>query len=267
VSTIYLDRRAWGARTDIPRLGGPEDPRGNWGLVPRSRRTHIINHHTVVIDHDATPNLWETLDEVKAKMRQLQTIRPNLGMDVPYNFVWFLMTNLDLIICEGRGHDRWGAHTAGLDDNGDYNNGAGIGIAGEGNFETYARDIGPWIPVLSAFYGELRETMLNLGSLHPIGADTYGHQNFANTACPGWHIYTRLPEIKIPLPQEEDTEMQPYLAWDLDRKRVYYVGPWGASWLTDARDVETLKERHGEIQVALHESTINSIKSGQRAPA
>lgn len=209
MSLIYLSREAWGARTDIPRLGGPEDPRGDWGLVPRTRRTHIINHHTVVCDQDATPNLWESLTEVKARMVQLQTIRPDLGDDVPYNFVWFAMADRSLLICEGRGYDRWGAHTAGKDDNDDWHNGAGIGIAAEGNFENYASDITPWMPALSSFYGHLRETMPNLGSLSPVRADTYGHIDFAQTACPGWHIYSRLPEIKIPTTEDED--MKPYL--------------------------------------------------------
>src|SRR3990170_1011537 len=116
---IYLSRGAWGARTDIPRLGN---------LVSSDRRTHVIIHHTVIIDNDATPDLWETLDEVKLKMRQLQTIRPDLGLDVPYSLVVFLMTDGDIIVCEGRGYDRDGAHTYG-------HNTDGIGVALEGNFD------------------------------------------------------------------------------------------------------------------------------------
>ena len=78
----YLTRAEWGANTSLPRLGAS---------VPRSERTEAIIHHTVIIDSDATKNLWTNLAEVKAKMRQLQVIRPDLGMDVPYNFVMFLM--------------------------------------------------------------------------------------------------------------------------------------------------------------------------------
>ena len=70
----YVDRVGWGARTDIPRLGNK---------VARNIRTHVIIHHTVIIDSDATPNLWETESEVFEKMKRLQTIRPDLGDDVP----------------------------------------------------------------------------------------------------------------------------------------------------------------------------------------
>ncbi len=155
----YYERDEWGARTDIPRLGGPEDPRRTGSgyrrrLVPRDRRTHIIQHHTVIIDDDATPNLWETTAEVFRKMRQLQTIRPDLGLDVPYNFVGFLMAAsypAMLIICEGRGFDRSGAHTAGQAADGSWHNVSGLALALEGNFEL-GGNISPWMADISAFW-------------------------------------------------------------------------------------------------------------------
>lgn len=79
------------------------------------------------------------------------------------------------------------------------------------------------------------------------------------TACPSGRMQNLWEQI-----EREDVEMQPYLAWDLDRQRIYYIGPWGASWITDASDVEALKERHGEVKIVLHKSTIESIRNGQR---
>src|SRR3989304_1394121 len=78
----YADRTGWGASLGFPRLGFH---------VPRRTRTHVIIHHTVVVDPDATPNLWDTENTVFGRMVQLQTFRPDFGLDVPYTFVIFLM--------------------------------------------------------------------------------------------------------------------------------------------------------------------------------
>ena len=116
----FVDRRGWGASAAHPRLGNQ---------VSRAARSHVIIHHTVMPDGDSSPNLWETDAEVFAMMRRLQTVRPDLGLDVPYNFVVFLMRNAtEIIICEGRGEDRSGAHTKG-------HNTHGIGVCFAGEFE------------------------------------------------------------------------------------------------------------------------------------
>jgi hypothetical protein len=194
-SLLYLTRRDWGALTSIPRLGWP---------VAKALRTHGIMHHTVVIDDDATPNLWESMGEVEDKMRQLQTIRPDLGDDVPYNHVGFLMDSR-LVVCEGRGEDRTGAHTHG-------HNTAGMALALEGNFEL-ARDIGPWVPAISRWWGWLKyeRGMDNLGSVSPAGAAVFGHQDFRDpndrdtwTACPGSQVMARIREIAFAQEEEDD---------------------------------------------------------------
>ena len=69
----YLSRREWGADTGLARLGGH---------YPGDEPTEAIMHHTVIIDNDATPNRWESAAEIIPKMRQLQKIRPDLGLDV-----------------------------------------------------------------------------------------------------------------------------------------------------------------------------------------
>jgi hypothetical protein len=199
---LYMDRREWGADATLPRLGYP---------VPRDRRTHAIMHHTVVIDDDATPNLWESHDEIKAKMRQLQTIRPDLGLDVPYNDVAFLMRGGKLVVCEGRGQDRTGAHTKG-------HNTEGYALAVEGNFEL-ARDIGPWVAAFSQWWGWLKydRGMRNLGVVTPDQGVIFGHKDFRDpydtdtwTACPGTQIMARIEQITLeatmPQPTAEDIQ-------------------------------------------------------------
>jgi hypothetical protein len=190
----YYSRKEWGARTDIPRLGYS---------VNRLDRTELIFHHTVIIDNDATPNFWETLSEVFAKMRQLQTIRPDLGLDVPYSLVIFFMADGTLVVCEGRGLDRTGAHTYA-------HNTRGIGVAGEGNFELPA-NLGGYAPLLSRLAGWLKIDMgmENLGSSHPTsgpnaGAIAFGHRDFTATSCNGANFYKIIPSLTFAKGEEDD---------------------------------------------------------------
>jgi hypothetical protein len=189
----YVDRAGWSARQDKPRIGH---------RIPREDRTHVIIHHTVIVDNDATPNLWETENEIFKKMRQLQTVRPDLGEDVPYNFVVFLMNTVPTLIfvCEGRGEDRSGAHTKG-------HNTTGIGISIEGNFESFPVDFGPYVPLISLFLGWLKfdpngpnyggpyEPMRNLGQLAPSGRQVFAHRDFKSTNCPGKFVRTHLRQF------------------------------------------------------------------------
>ena len=244
---VYLSRAGWGASSVYPRRGY---------IVPKGRRTHLIQHHIVAVDNDATRNIWETEAEVKQMMRRLQTIRPDLGLDVPYNYVFFGMANGDLYVCEGRGEDRTGAHTKG-------HNTEGIGCAWAGNFEDFpfARR---YIRPASAFFGWLKyeRGMANLGTVHPPDRDTFGHRDFATTACPGGHLYTQIRSFTF-YREEDDDDMKPYLAWDINKQRVYYVGGWGAAWIVDAADVAKLKELHGITDlVPLHASTLASLNRG-----
>lgn len=194
---MYLTRDAWHARPDLPRLGHPVD---------RSARTHVIFHHTTIIDSDFTANLWETEAEVSERMQQLQTARPDLGNDVPYNFVMFLMNTLrpTIYVCEGRGEDRTGAHTKG-------HNTAGIGIALQGNFQMQM-NMNRYVPLISLFLGWLKfnpngpgygpyPPMSNLGQLRPFNRDVFAHQDFAATDCPGSSLIAVLGNIRFTSPR------------------------------------------------------------------
>lgn len=183
---IVISRAEWGARTDLPRLGD---------LVDKTRRTRVFIHHTVVVDNDATKNEFENLEEVRPAMRVLQTVRrQDLGADVPYSFVGFCMTNGDLLLCEGRGLNRSGAHTRGR-------NVSALGIALQGNFE----DMPPpahfdaQLTALGNWLRGLRENdgFVNLGANHPLGRDVFGHRDTSATACPGKHTFERLKLIRF----------------------------------------------------------------------
>lgn len=180
---IFVSRNDWGPNTNLPRLGG---------MVDRKARTHVIIHHTVTPERDATPNLWESESNIFKCMRRLQTIRPDLGFDVPYNFVAFFFGEKGLYICEGRGEDRSGAHTKG-------HNTAGIAVSFAGNFddgEGGVQNIDDRVTLLSYFLGWLKHdpshpsygtypAMPSLGSLRPKDRNVFFHRDFKNTACPG----------------------------------------------------------------------------------
>ena len=95
---------------------------------------------------------------------------------------------------EGRGLDRSGAHTQG-------HNTKGIGISFQGNFElkpppthfdAQLAALGNWLRTLRE-----QEGFVNLGSETPAGRDVWGHQDVKSTACPGRHLFDKLPLIRF----------------------------------------------------------------------
>ena len=194
---VYADREAWDADPAYPRKGY---------RVARDRRTHVIIHHTVMPDSsDSSPNLWETEKEAFTKMRKLQTVRPDLGMDVPYNFIAFLMArSAKIMICEGRGEDRSGAHTKG-------HNSTGIAISFAGDFENQpisGYEIARRMFLISYFLGWLRygpshpdygkyKPMKNLGDMRPQDRMIFSHQDFKKTACPGKKLLPYIAQVSF----------------------------------------------------------------------
>ncbi len=219
-----LFRADWGARTDLPRLGV---------VLPPAVATEAIMHHTVIIDQDATPNRWESVSEVIIKMRQLQTIRPDLGLDVPYSYVAFLMRyshKLGLILCEGRGPYRRGAHTK-------WHNVTGRAVAIEGNTEI-GLPIDPYAAHLSHAWGWIKDEygLINLGNVTPgRGGIVYGHTDFRRdddrstwTACPGQGMMAVIDQLTLTrweasVPLEED---------DMITHKLLFQGiPFSLTWL------------------------------------
>ncbi len=199
----YLSRDEWGADPALPRLGE---------VRPASEPTEAIQHHTVISDTDDTPLFWESVAEVIPAMQRLQTIRPNLGLDVPYSFVGFLMQYAHkpgLIICEGRGAYRRGAHTK-------YHNRTGRAMAIQGN--TMGEDVSASTEMLGWGWGWIKDHfgLVNLGTTRPARAEMFGHRDFRRdddtttwTVCPGDGAYNALPAIRIDRwqPAQEDEEM------------------------------------------------------------
>ena len=192
----YVARKGWGADTSIPRLGE---------MVPRKDRTHVFAHHTVIVDNDSTPNIWEDEAEIFASMRRLQKVRPDLGLDVPYNFVVFLTTlNDGIYVCEGRGEDRAGAHTKG-------HNTKAIATSFAGDFENKlmpAEEIERRMVPYAAFLNWLRtsashpdlgqfQPLSNLGSLKPSGRSIFFHRDVKATQCPGAQLEPHLRKVRF----------------------------------------------------------------------
>jgi len=211
-----MSRVDWGARTDLPRLGE---------VRPADEPTEIIQHHTVISDRDDTPLFWESPAEVIRGMQVLQTVRPDLGDDVPYSYVGFFMKyrhKSGLILCEGRGAFRRGAHTK-------YHNRTGRAMAIQGN--TMGEDISEYVEMLGWAWGWIKEThgLVNLGSRRPPRAELFGHRDFRLehdrttwTVCPGDGAYAALPDIKIAAWQAEPED---------DMKSITYLDTDGDFWL------------------------------------
>ncbi len=193
---ILLRRSEWGADPELPRRGH---------AIGAERRTEVVIHHTVIVDSDATANEWESLDDVKLRMRELQRMRPDLGLDVPYNMVAFCMADGELVLCEGRGLERTGAHTKG-------HNRSALGIAFQGDFESAALppDMDAHLIEFAEWLSDLRNTggFRSLGSSRPVGAQVWGHRDVptAATLCPGRALYARLKSIRF-IDEEDETAM------------------------------------------------------------
>ena len=193
---ILLSRAKWEADTILPRRGHPIGP---------LRRTEVYIHHTVMVDADSTANEWETLEEVNSMMRRLQRIRPDLGLDVPYSMVAFCMSNGELVLCEGRGVGRTGAHTRN-------HNRSALGIAFQGDFENKAlpKNIDAQLSDFAGWLRDLRteQGFRNLGNSRPKNKQVWGHRDSpsASTACPGKKLFEKLSLIRF-IDDEDETTM------------------------------------------------------------
>ncbi len=160
-------------------------------IVDRSRRKGLVFHHTVTTDNDTTKNEWENLDEVRAMSVRMQTIRPDLGLDVPYNFLAFPMSDGDVAMVEGRGEDRSGAHTKG-------HNIEFIAVAWVGDFENRAAPAR-----LAANMQDVADTIMtmgfpNMGSRRPSDTrEVFGHRDVGSTSCPGKAIFGLLGGVTL----------------------------------------------------------------------
>lgn len=253
----YVYRHEWRPDESLPRLGGPEHPRPPgaepYSFVPPEWRVALIIHHTTAIDPDPTPNVWETWQEVFAQMRRLQTVRPDLGYDVPYNDVGMLMPHGVLAVCEGRGHRRSGAHTAGFLPGGstvkELWNIGGIALAIHANLDDYAVDLEPYIKPISQYAGWLKYgrppaaglPLPNLGTVAPAGQRVWGHKQApAQTVCPGQHMMARIHQIRFTPPNEEEQQMR--LVATTNPYRVYAYDGLRVAWILNAEKLKVFRD-------------------------
>lgn len=200
----YASRPEWGADMSIPRLGS---------VRPRALVDAIVIHHTVTIDPDPSPNVWETDSEIFSHMRKLQRLRADLGLDVPYHFVGFLRPDGSVTWCEGRGEDRKGAHN-GYGFGREWNT-TSLGICLAGNFEAAEGDVIVGITRLCAWLRH-EANFPHLGDVNPSNfggrfglydGEVFGHRDVREdgTACPGAHVYASLPEVRFLAATQEDS--------------------------------------------------------------
>ncbi|HEY0638709.1 MAG TPA: peptidoglycan recognition family protein [Pseudonocardiaceae bacterium] len=156
-------RRDWGARYD----NGDGPARVPWDET--------------WLHHDAGDPLPvdATLAQEFARMRHLEAVgEQKFGRGISYSWVIFPSGRVH----EGHGLDRLGAHTGGR-------NGISRAICCQGNYDVHQ----PSTPMADAIVALLRRN-------HEAGYSkrlplTGGHRDVKATACPGRHLYARIPLI------------------------------------------------------------------------
>jgi hypothetical protein len=73
-------------------------------------------------------------------------------------------------------------------------------------------NVEPYVEMLSAIWGWIKDEhgLVNLGSVRPPRGQVWGHQQFAQTACPGASLMIELADITIGLEPEQETDMTVY---------------------------------------------------------
>lgn len=190
MDVIYYDRAAWGADPAHPRRGG---------FVAPEQREGLVLHHTV-----GGRLLSFSIASALTYVRWLQTgVTRRLGADIPYSFVPCLIRidgEFSVLLCEGRGWFRSGAHTVDTivdDDPIENENRALLGEGWQGDWRTYETVLGPYgdpdtilDDAVSSVGGYLGE---QAGIEIPDHNITYafGHRDFKKTSCPSDGMYAR----------------------------------------------------------------------------
>lgn len=175
MTTTWLTRAQW--RSPKPLTAGH--------LVTDTQFVGAVAHHTVTVmqDYDGDGFKAGDLDDIATHMRILQTIRPDLGSEVPYSWVIFPgATANDGVVCEGRGARRTGAHTSGY-------NSTRYGIAFAGNYMT-----DPITPGMVAAFREVCARHI----VNPVPQPTIGHRDVDATLCPGDNVFAALSALQPP---------------------------------------------------------------------
>ena len=212
MTTTFYSRKQWGAKR-LPRLGH---------VVKKHQFRRLVGHHTVSVvkDWDGDGFVRGDVDDIFRFMRNLQTVRPDLGLDVPYSFVVFPGADEDdAIVCVGRGETRTGAHTAG------YNSTAwGVAVAGNTSEEPITRG--------------MERAILEIGgklSAEDLRA-TIGHSDTKATECPGDSYRDALPRLQPEYFPGREASLTPkdeemFITYD-SKLKVYRVHIAGVGYAT-----------------------------------
>jgi len=123
--------------------------------------------------------------------------------------------------------------------------------------EGYAESIHETMPVGSRQWVALVKLLKDRAEAYGFPFDrihTIGHSEVAsNRSDPG----ARFPWAAL---FEEEDEMKPFLAWNIDNKSVHLIGPFGSAWITQASDVAALEKLYGPMAVALRSAAIDALR-------
>lgn len=163
--------------------------RDEWDLIGRQNGAYLGPRpfHALVPHHTVTGFVRAYRELVIDRMRYLQRLRPDLGTDIPYNFVIFAGANeYEAYVAEGRGIGWSGAHTYGF-------NSEVHAASFWGNSVTDPVD--PAIFEAIRFVGRM---MLDAGC--PVTTPTIDHGQWPDqgTACAGTKIRAGLAEVQPP---------------------------------------------------------------------
>ncbi len=94
----------------------------------------------------------------------------------------------------------------------------------------------------------------------PVGQAFVPYGGWTKRAMHQYTGSTRLCGAKVDLNTiEEEDDVKPFMAWDKDRSRAYLIGPFGAAWITESKDVAEFETLYGKTAVALSAATIKAI--------
>lgn len=151
-----------------------------------TQRSQVVFHHTAIRGNRE----WGGAASIRGHMERLAEIRPELfrprAPDCPYNLVAFLplrhrSIHSGLVLVEGIGMDRRGAHTARA-------NTPSIGVAFAGDFSDYDAPVR-----LSCAVAEIAGWLDHFfGRRLPIS----GHRDHSATECPGDALYRAIAAFK-----------------------------------------------------------------------
>ncbi|XP_072309327.1 peptidoglycan recognition protein 5 [Eucyclogobius newberryi] len=155
--------------------------RAQWGALTPKHKDDLKSPAKRVIIHHTAMRHYKTRSESFTELQSIQRVHMQERRfdDIGYNF----LVGDDGTVYEGRGWSVVGAHTKGHNDD-------SLGIAFMGNFV----DKSPSSEALTSVK-QLLVMGVSQGSLLPDFL-LFGHKDLGNTACPGTHLYSALPQLR-----------------------------------------------------------------------